>query len=231
MESPTSAVAEPQPVKPAGGCGNQPTWHGIPRNEIPWFPTVDAATCIHCGLCYVTCGRGVYEMPEGNLAAVVAEPCKCMVGCSTCGTICPARAISFPDPAIVQKTEREHKILKVVREELQVKKTKVEMERARAKAAKEVSAISPQVEFEVAGDFGSKQFMMHLYEFVKDKDCDITQFVMENPTLKGTIGGKAPSHCRFRLVSETYDNVAAHVQGIHHIVESSGLILINERKV
>jgi len=231
MESPTPTTAEPQPVKPAGGCGNQPTWHGIPRNEIPWFPTVDAATCIHCGLCYVTCGRGVYEMPEGNLAAVVAEPFKCMVGCSTCGTICPAGAISFPDPAIVQKTEREHKILKVVRDELRVKKTKVEMERARAKAAKEVSAISPQVEFEVAGDFGNKLFMMHLYEFVKDKDCDITQFVMENPTLKGTIGGKAPSYCRFRLVSETYDSVSDHVQGIHHIVESSGLILINERKV
>jgi hypothetical protein len=23
-------------------------WHGIPRKDIPWFPTVDADTCIGC---------------------------------------------------------------------------------------------------------------------------------------------------------------------------------------
>jgi Fe-S-cluster-containing hydrogenase component 2 len=38
--------------------------HGIPRKLIPWFPTVDAETCIGCTLCYTTCGRGVYEMAE-----------------------------------------------------------------------------------------------------------------------------------------------------------------------
>lgn len=181
MESQTPAAAEPQPVKPAGGAGTQATWHGIVRAEIPWFPTVDTDACIHCGLCYLTCGRMVYEMPDDNQVAVVADPYKCMVGCSTCGTICPAGAISFPDPAIVQKTEREHKILKVVREEVKAKKTKVEMEQARAKAAKEVSTISPQVEFEVAGDFGNKQFMLHLYEFVKDNRADIKRTVKVLP--------------------------------------------------
>lgn len=26
-------------------------WHGIPREEIPWLPTVDPETCIGCQLC------------------------------------------------------------------------------------------------------------------------------------------------------------------------------------
>ena len=35
-------------------------WHGVPRREIPWFPTVNPEKCIGCQLCFVTCGREVY---------------------------------------------------------------------------------------------------------------------------------------------------------------------------
>ena len=28
-------------------------WHGIPRKEIPWFPTVDTDACIGCTLCFL----------------------------------------------------------------------------------------------------------------------------------------------------------------------------------
>jgi NAD-dependent dihydropyrimidine dehydrogenase PreA subunit len=31
----------------------QTNWHGIPRQDIPWFPTIDEKACINCGLCYV----------------------------------------------------------------------------------------------------------------------------------------------------------------------------------
>ncbi|QLH54020.1 MAG: hypothetical protein CH6_2577 [Candidatus Kapaibacterium sp.] len=31
--------------------------HGVPREEIPWYPTVKADACIGCELCYVTFGR------------------------------------------------------------------------------------------------------------------------------------------------------------------------------
>jgi len=210
---------------------DQAKWHGIPRQDIPWFPTIDEKACINCGLCYVTCGRLVFEMDEEKRKAAVVEPYRCMVGCTTCANICPTEAISFPERGVVQKIEREHKILKLVQEEAKSKKAKVAMDKARAKAAQTVSAISPQVEFEVAGDFGDKRFMMQLYEFVKDRECDIVQFVMENPTLKGTIGDKAPSHCRFRLVSECYENVDSHVQGIHELIQRNGLVLTNERKV
>jgi NAD-dependent dihydropyrimidine dehydrogenase PreA subunit len=210
---------------------DQGQWHGIPRQDIPWFPTIDEKACINCGLCYVTCGRLVFEMDEEKRKAVVVEPYRCMVGCTTCGNICPTEAIAFPERSTVQKIEREHKILKLVREETKAKKAKVALDKARAKAVQTVSAIAPQVEFEVAGDFGDKRFMMQLYDFVKERDCDIVQFVMENPTLKGTLGGKAPSHCRFRLVSECYENIDPYVRGIHELIQRNGLVLTNERKV
>lgn len=212
-------------------AAEQPMWHGIPRRDIPWYPTIDPDRCIHCGLCYVTCGRMVFDMNEEKGTPLVAEPYRCMVGCSTCANICPAGAISFPDKSVVQKIEREHKILKVVKEEVRAKRARGDLEKARAAAARTVSAISPQVEFEVAGDFGDKRFVMQLYEFVKDRDCDITHFEMENPTLKGTIGGKAPSFCRFRLVSESYDDVDEHAHAIHDIIQANNLVLTNERKV
>jgi Pyruvate/2-oxoacid:ferredoxin oxidoreductase delta subunit len=44
----------------------QQTWHGVPRKEIPWFPTVDYDACIGCGLCYLTCGRDVFELDDVN---------------------------------------------------------------------------------------------------------------------------------------------------------------------
>jgi len=44
----------------------QHTWHGVPRKEIPWFPTVDYDACIGCDLCYLTCGRDVFERDDVN---------------------------------------------------------------------------------------------------------------------------------------------------------------------
>lgn len=34
---------------------------------------------------------------------MVVNPTHCMVGCTTCGNLCPTQAISFPDPSEVQK--------------------------------------------------------------------------------------------------------------------------------
>ena len=35
-------------------------WHGIPREQIDWQPTVNEAACIGCGTCVTGCGRLVY---------------------------------------------------------------------------------------------------------------------------------------------------------------------------
>ncbi len=71
-------------------------WHGIPREEIDWFPRVDEDACIGCGTCVTGCGRGVYRFDFDRKKTVVAEPMHCMVACMTCANTCPTGAISFP---------------------------------------------------------------------------------------------------------------------------------------
>lgn len=86
-------------------------WHGIPRDEISWSPTVVAERCIGCGLCVTSCGRKVYQFDFDKNVAVVANPLNCMVGCSTCATICPREAIEFPSRGSIQQLIRERKVL------------------------------------------------------------------------------------------------------------------------
>jgi len=50
-----------------------------------------------------TCGRQVYEFDFSSKKSIVVNPTHCMVGCTTCGNLCPTQAISFPDPGEVQK--------------------------------------------------------------------------------------------------------------------------------
>src|SRR5512136_603683 len=68
-------------------------YHGIPREEIRWFPTVDYEKCSGCGICVKFCQRGVYtfdEKPE------VTNPYRCVVSCTGCKSQCKEDAISFP---------------------------------------------------------------------------------------------------------------------------------------
>ena len=73
-------------------------WHGIPRSRIPWYPTIDYEKCRWCGKCVDYCKLGVYEFEEqGNKKkSVVKNPCQCVVLCTGCDEICPARAIKTP---------------------------------------------------------------------------------------------------------------------------------------
>jgi NAD-dependent dihydropyrimidine dehydrogenase PreA subunit len=104
---------------------SQSQWHGIPRMNIPWFPSVDADKCIGCELCYVTCGREVYEINPGpKPKSTVERPYNCMVGCSTCAVVCPSQAISFPDRHVVLEAERKYKIFSIVRKEAAEKRSK-----------------------------------------------------------------------------------------------------------
>ncbi len=71
-------------------------WHGIPREEIDWHPTINEEACIGCGTCVTGCGRLVYRFDFEKKKAVVYDPLNCLVGCTTCANTCPAHAISFP---------------------------------------------------------------------------------------------------------------------------------------
>jgi CDP-4-dehydro-6-deoxyglucose reductase len=71
-------------------------WHGIPRVQINWHPTVDSDACIGCGTCATGCSRLVYRFDFEAKKASVFDPLNCMVGCTTCANTCPTHAISFP---------------------------------------------------------------------------------------------------------------------------------------
>jgi NAD-dependent dihydropyrimidine dehydrogenase PreA subunit len=74
------------------------TFHGVPRNNIPWYPTIDYEKCISCGKCVDYCKLGVYEFEEkqGKKTSVVRNPNNCVVLCTGCDSICPSGAISHP---------------------------------------------------------------------------------------------------------------------------------------
>jgi NAD-dependent dihydropyrimidine dehydrogenase PreA subunit len=65
-----------------------------PREKIEWYPTIDEDKCVKCGMC-MNCGKKVYKW-TGDVP-IVANPYKCVVGCTTCATLCQGKAISFPD--------------------------------------------------------------------------------------------------------------------------------------
>lgn len=68
---------------------------GIPREEIPWNPTIDAEKCTGCEICAEFCQHGVYKTIDDKVR--VSNPTACVVGCTGCLTKCPEGAISFPD--------------------------------------------------------------------------------------------------------------------------------------
>jgi len=67
----------------------------IPREEIPWFPTIDEVLCTNCGICLEFCANGVYAL--NDMQTQVVAPFNCVVGCSGCETLCTPGAIRFPD--------------------------------------------------------------------------------------------------------------------------------------
>jgi len=72
-------------------------WRGIPREEIPWFPAINAEKCIGCRECVNFCKNDVLAFDEAIAKTVVVNPYNCVVECRTCARLCPVDAISFPD--------------------------------------------------------------------------------------------------------------------------------------
>lgn len=206
----------------------QPTWHGIPRQEIPWYPTVDADTCIGCTLCYVSCGRGVYDMQDNK--SVVANPYDCMVGCSTCATVCPVEAISFPGRSLIWKLERENKIFKIVRQESKEKMAKQAALKARAAAEEQVARLITRVRMELAGEFGEKRFLIKLEDLVRDRPYDIVNLQLSVPTVKGMLE-KTPAFMSFEVTSTEQEDIQSFLPELRALVRQNGLVLISENKL
>jgi len=204
------------------------TWHGISRQEIPWYPAVNAETCIGCELCYVTCGRNVFEMRDRK--SIVAHPFQCMVGCSTCAIVCPVQAISFPGRDLIWKTEREHKIFRMVHQEAGEKRKKLAAQQARAAAEEALAQRTTQVRVEVSGEFGEKRFLVKLEELIRDRPYDIINLQLQVPTVKGA-WEKAPSFMAFAVTSTQQEDIQSFLPELRALIRDNGLVLVSERKV
>lgn len=53
-------------------------------------PTINRATCSHCGLCYVLCPDGVISLDEEGSPLIDYDHCK---GCMICQQVCPLHVI------------------------------------------------------------------------------------------------------------------------------------------
>lgn len=97
---------------------NNQQWHGIQREEIDWQPTVITDRCVGCGLCVTSCGRGVYAFDYEKNRPVVFNPTMCMVGCTTCATICTQDAIEFPSQGYIRQVIKENRLLRKAKDKL-----------------------------------------------------------------------------------------------------------------
>jgi NAD-dependent dihydropyrimidine dehydrogenase PreA subunit len=68
----------------------------IPREKIPWHPTIDYGLCTADQECLKFCRHDVFAWDENAGRVVVTNPTGCIVGCDACAQICPVGSISFP---------------------------------------------------------------------------------------------------------------------------------------
>ena len=66
----------------------------VAREEIEWYPTINAEKCINCKVCYEFCPKDVYDLIEDKVKVV--RPYQCVVLCTGCVSKCMNGAISFP---------------------------------------------------------------------------------------------------------------------------------------
>ncbi len=81
-------------------------WQGIPRENVPWYPTIDTDKCKACKECFNFCSHKVYSWDEKQNNPRLAEPFYCVVGCSTCAGLCKEGAISFPPLSILKSIKK-----------------------------------------------------------------------------------------------------------------------------
>jgi NAD-dependent dihydropyrimidine dehydrogenase PreA subunit len=96
----------------------------VPREKIPWFPTVNYDACISDRECIDFCKNDVFDWNDALGVPEVNRPYNCVVGCDACAKICPSEAIAFPPLAEFKVTLRKL-IAEANREEEQAALTQI----------------------------------------------------------------------------------------------------------
>ena len=78
-----------------------PWFTGTDRKNLNWNPSINPDRCTQCGMC-MNCGKKVFEWTKNG--PIVARPEQCVVGCSTCRTLCEGNAIHFPSISQLRKS-------------------------------------------------------------------------------------------------------------------------------
>jgi len=202
-------------------------WHGIPRTEIPWYPKIESDKCIGCELCFLSCGREVFDVADDKPhKATVERPYNCMVGCSTCSTVCPTEAITFPGRDLIWKIERQNKIFKIVHEEAAKKKNTLKQRDLKETAQKQLAETITRMKFEIAGVFGEKRFLKKLEEAIQNEPVDIINLELSVPTVKG-LSENAPAYMKFELTSTKMEEIKKYANVIHTLIKENELVLVN----
>jgi ferredoxin len=83
---------------------SEKTFHGVPRNKIPWNPKIDYEKCITCGKCVDYCHVTAFKFEEKEgIKKTVVNPNLCIVFCRGCENICSVGAITHPSEEETKK--------------------------------------------------------------------------------------------------------------------------------
>ena len=169
-------------------------WHGIDRRLIKWYPEIKENKCIGCGLCFVTCGRDVFDFDEERKVPIVARPYHCMVGCSTCAVACPSNAIEFPGKELVIEAERKFKILRSIKERIKEKQLQIALRKAEYERDKLLNSENFLIYKITIPIFSSE--LLNSLKVVRNRGCQIVDFKVEIPIFCED----APAVVSFKLI-------------------------------
>jgi Fe-S-cluster-containing hydrogenase component 2 len=75
----------------------------------------------------------VYGFDYAQNLPVVTKPQMCMVGCTTCATICTQDAIEFPSTGYIRQVIRKQKLLRQAKDQLKNSREKYDISLPNAK--------------------------------------------------------------------------------------------------